>query len=186
MKVRHLTLVLALAGFAASAQVSQDDHSAHHPEVGAPPAAAAPAPAPGGVAADRYADQIKQMQDMHARMQAARTPRERSALLEEHMKLMQSGMDLMQQMGGMGMGGMGMGGMGMGGGMMGGMQGGGGMPGAAPGMQGGGAAPQAGQGMGGMMGGGMMGMHGAMERRIAMMEMMMQMMVDREAATSGK
>ena len=173
MKVRHLTLVLALAGFAASAQVSQDDHSAHHPEVGAPPTAAAPAPAPGGVAADRYADQIKQMQDMHARMQAARTPRERSALLEEHMKLMQSGMDLMQQMGGMGMGGMGMGGMGMGGGMMG-------------GMQGGGAAPQAGQGMGGMMGGGMMGMHGAMERRIAMMEMMMQMMVDREAATSGK
>ncbi len=37
-----------------------------------------------------------------------------------------------------------------------------------------------------MMGQGMMGMHGAMERRMAMMEMMMQMMVDREAATPGQ
>jgi hypothetical protein len=34
--------------------------------------------------------------------------------------------------------------------------------------------------MGGM--GGMMGMHGSMEQRMAMMEHMMQMMVDREAA----
>ncbi|HYD75689.1 MAG TPA: hypothetical protein VEC03_06490, partial [Ramlibacter sp.] len=106
MKARHLTLVLALASAAASAQVSQEDHSAHHPEGSTPPAAAAPAPAPaqaGGPPMDqRYADQMKQMQDMHARMQAAKTPRERSALMDEHMKLMQSGMDLMRQMGGMG------------------------------------------------------------------------------------
>jgi hypothetical protein len=34
--------------------------------------------------------------------------------------------------------------------------------------------------------GGMMGMHTAMERRMAMMEQMMQMMVDREAAISRK
>jgi len=36
------------------------------------------------------------------------------------------------------------------------------------------------------MGGGMMGMHAQMERRMAMMEQMMQMMVDRQAVMPSK
>lgn len=144
-----------------------EDHPAHHP----PGRAAAQAPAPGtgrpAPAPEAFERQLKAMQDMHQRMQAARTPAERAALMDEHMKLMQSGMAMMGQLrGGPGdsppRAGMGAGpGMGMG------PRGGD----AAPG------APPAGPGMQGMM-----GMHQRMEHRMAMMEQMMQMMVDREAA----
>ena len=55
--------------------------------------------------------QMKAMQDMHARMAAAKTPVERNALMGEHSKLMQDGMVMMRCTGGMqGMGGMGSGG----------------------------------------------------------------------------
>ncbi len=101
MRYRALPLVLAFAATAVSAQVSQQDHSAHHPDGGAaPPAAAAGAPPAGPVGADRYAEQMKKMQDMHVRLQSAKTPAERRALMDEHLQLMQSGMDMMAQMGG--------------------------------------------------------------------------------------
>lgn len=179
LRVLSSTLAaLALSGCAlAQAPKAEDDHSAHHPP-GAAPAAAAPgtaartAPAP-----EAFDRQMKAMQDMHQRMQAARTPAERAALMDEHMKLMQSGMAMMGQMRSAGAAGMG--------GMMGGMGGGPGMggPGMAPpaGQAAPGTPPAGAQGMGGMMGG-MMNMHAHMERRMAMMEMMMQMMVDRAAA----
>ena len=114
---------------------------------------------------------MKAMQDMHQRMQAAKTPAERMALMDEHMKLMQSGMTMMGQMRGMGaMAGPGaMGGPGNPGSM-------GMMPPQSPGA----GADQGAPGMRGMAG--MMGMHQQMERRMALMEQMMQMMVDREAA----
>ena len=48
------------------------------------------------------ADQMKAMQQMHEQMVAAKTPDERNALMAEHMKLMQSGMNMMGGMGGMG------------------------------------------------------------------------------------
>lgn len=127
---------LALAGCATGPNA--EDHAAHHP----PEAAAATVPTPAQM--DR---QMKAMQEMHDRMRAARTPEERAALMDEHMKLMQDGMAMMGRMRG------GRGGMGMG------MMGGGGM----------------GMGMGMGMGPEMMG------RRMDMMEMMMQMMMDREA-----
>ncbi len=150
---------LAIAGCAvAQTPKADEDHSAHHPP-GGPPAAAAQAPRPPATpeALDR---QMKAMQDMHQRMQSIRTPAERAALMDEHMKLMQSGMAMMGQMRGMG-------GMGM-------------MPPQAP-------ATGAGQGAPGMQGmASMMGMHQQMERRMAMMEQMMQMMVDREAAMPRK
>lgn len=153
MKHTVLALALVFAGAVAIAQVKpEEDHSAHHPAGSAPaPAAKAPAPA-GSPANDMFAEQIKKMQDIHKRMQAAKTPAERQALMDEHMKVMQSGMDMMSQMGG---------GQSMGMGSMGGAS-------------------------GGMGSGGMMDMHGAMERRMAMMEQMMQMMVDREAAMPRK
>ena len=46
--------------------------------------------------------QTKAMQAMHDKMMAAKTPEERSALMAEHMKSMQEGMDMMKGMGGMG------------------------------------------------------------------------------------
>ena len=48
------------------------------------------------------ANQMKAMQEMHAKMMATKTPEERSALMAEHMKTMQDGMDMMKGMGGMG------------------------------------------------------------------------------------
>lgn len=164
---------LLIAGCAAAqAPKTEEDHSAHHPAgataAPAPPAAAADRPAASPEAFER---QLKAMQDMHQRLQAAKTPAERAALMDEHMKLMQSGMAMMGQLrGGAGrmppMAGMGAGpGMGM----------------APPAGQAAPAGPPANPGMHGMM-----GMHDRMERRVAMMEQMMQMMVDREAASPSR
>lgn len=56
---------------------------------------------------------MQRMREMHEKMQAARTPEERAALMREHRAAMQGGMAMMGPMhgGGMGMG-MGRGGMG--------------------------------------------------------------------------
>ena len=51
---------------------------------------------------------MKAMQEMHDKMMAAKTPEERQALMADHMKSMQDGMEMMKGMGGMaGMGAMG-------------------------------------------------------------------------------
>jgi hypothetical protein len=50
--------------------------------------------------------QMKAMREMHEKMQNAKTPEERNALMTEHMKTMQDGMAMMNGMQGMG-GGMG-------------------------------------------------------------------------------
>ncbi len=112
---------LTVATFAvAQTPKTDEDHSAHHP----PGSATAPT-AVSPMAPEAIDKQMKAMQDMHQRMQSAKTPAERAALMDEHMKLMQSGMS-------------------------------------------------------------MMGMHQQMEKRMAMVEQMMQMMVDREAAKPRK
>ncbi|MES2229448.1 MAG: hypothetical protein V4540_17020 [Pseudomonadota bacterium] len=127
-------LVLALLGGCTSlpggAAKEADEHAAHHP-----PQAAARVDAP------KFDQQMKTMQEMHQKMQSARTPEERAALMQEHMKTMRDGMAMMGQMRG--------GGMGMGAGK-------------------------------GPMGGGMPMDHETMQRRMDMMEAMMQMMLDRE------
>ena len=105
-------------------------------------------PMPGGRMSDADArsfdQQMQSMQEMHRKMQAARTPKERAALREEHMKAMQGGMAMMERMKGS-------------------------MP--MP-MQ---------DSKGAMPGGKMPAEHDAMMRRMDMMQMMMQMMMDREA-----
>ena len=80
-----------------------DQHKAHHP-AGAASAGAAVKDMPGKTTPEmaRMANQKKAMQDMHAKMMAAKTPEERSALMAEHMKTMQDGMAMMKGMGGMG------------------------------------------------------------------------------------
>jgi hypothetical protein len=46
--------------------------------------------------------QMKTMHEMHGKMMNARTPAERQALMADHMKAMQGGMDMMKDMHGMG------------------------------------------------------------------------------------
>ena len=166
---------LMLAGCAAvQAPKAEEDHSAHHPvgstappATSATPVAAVDRPAPSPESVER---QLKAMQDMHQCMQAAKTPAQRGALMDEHMKLMQSGMAMMGQLRGDAggrrpMAGMGAGAMGM----------------APPTSRASPAAPPANAGTQGVM-----GMHDRMESRVTMMEQMMQMMVDREAAIPPK
>ena len=139
------TLVTVIFSGVAFAQAPKADevHSAHHPAGSAP--AASPGATPSPEAFDR---QMKAMQDMHQRMQAAKTPAERAKLMDDHMRIMRSGMAMMSQMHG-------------GTSSMAGMSG---------------MRSSTSEGMGGMM-----NMHMQMERRMAMMEQMMQMMIDREA-----
>lgn len=163
--VAGLLTTLFVAGCAvAQSPKPEDEHAGHHPgdaQSGGVTTQSAPA-ATAASAPDAFDRQMKAMQEMHKKMQAAKTPAERSALMDEHMKLMQSGMTMMGagNSGGMGMG------------MM------------QQGAQAKPAAPAASGNSG--MGGGMMGMHAQMERRMAMMEQMMQMMVDRQAAMPSR
>jgi hypothetical protein len=43
------------------------------------------------------ADHMKMMQEMHQKMMGAKTPEERTAMMQEHMKAMQGGMGMMGQ-----------------------------------------------------------------------------------------
>ena len=92
--------------------------------------------------------QMKSMRDMHEKMMRARSPEERNALKSEHAKLMQDGMAMMGGMGPDGMSGMK------------GMHGMGAMPGDTP-------APSD-----------MAARQEMMEKHMAMMQSMMQMMMD--------
>jgi hypothetical protein len=67
-----------------------DLHAAHHPGA----AASAPTAA--------MQDRMKAMREMHDKMAQAKTPEERQALMADHMKSMQGGMQMMKGMGGMG------------------------------------------------------------------------------------
>lgn len=90
---------LLAAPFAASAATpaKADEYAAHQP------AGAASAPA----AMPAQDDRMKAMREMRDKMAAATTPAERQALMADHMKAMQDGMQMMKGMSGVG----GMGGM---------------------------------------------------------------------------
>ena len=99
-------------GLAGCAQTSVDRNT--------PPAHAAPAAgmpmAGSGEHMARMDEQMKTMQSMHDKMMQSMTPEQRSALMAEHMKVMQDSMAMMgSMMGKGGMGGIGAieGGMGM-------------------------------------------------------------------------
>ena len=141
---------LCLAVIASShavAAAAPDEHAAHHP------AAAASQPAPD---AGKFSEQMARMQEMHQKMQAAKTPEERAAVMKEHWQVMQGGMAMMGQMQGC----MEMHGPGMG---------------TPPNRPKGARKPMPRDGMGAE--------HDAMQHRMDMMEMMMQMMMDRQEAT---
>ncbi len=96
--VRSLSLALAMAAIGASTWAAQD------------PAGADSAPASNSMSGKsspgtaRMDTQMKAMREMHDKMMAAKTPEERTALMADHMKIMQDGMTMM---GGMSPGGMG-------------------------------------------------------------------------------
>lgn len=129
-----------------------------------PPAASRNAPT-----VEQMNAQMQRMQSLHEQWAAAKTPQERQQLMSAHRQAMQEGMAMMAPM---------MGSAGMGGrqGMMGAGPGKGGAPGmgGTPGMGGG-------QGKGGAMAPGGAGPSmEMMERRLDMMQMMMQMMMDQQ------
>lgn len=149
-----VALCVASAALGALAQ-SADEHKDHHPaDAGAPaqavkppvqsPAQTAPAPAQNAAGMAHMDQHMKSMQVMHDKMVAAKTPEERQALMAEHMRLMQQGMAMMKDMGGMG-----------------------------------GKGPMAGMPSGAGMGGNMADRQQTLEKRMDMMESMMQMMMDR-------
>ena len=101
--VRPLSFALALFAAGAPSWAAQhDQYKAHHPAGSASAAAAKAMPGKTTPEMARMANQMKAMQEMHDKMMAAKTPEERSALMAEHMKTMQSGMEMMKSMGGMG------------------------------------------------------------------------------------
>jgi hypothetical protein len=92
-------ILAAPLGASAATPPKADEHAGHHPEV----AASAPKPAVDG--------RMKAMHDMRDKMASAKTPAERQALMADHMKAMQDGMQMMKDMSGMSDMGAGMGGM---------------------------------------------------------------------------
>ena len=168
-------LAISLCSLAASAQTSAE-HEQHHPD-GAVPATAPSAPVTAEQQMSTMDQQLQRMRDMSRKLAQAKTPQERQALLAEHHKTMQAGMQLMGQQQAMPMTG-----MGMGMGMMGGASN---MPSAKPGgnreLPDSGASP-----MGPQMMMGMMQRHAMMEKRMEMMQAMMQMMMDRMPADANR
>jgi len=114
MKLPHslaFALVIAAIGAPVWAGPQVDQHQGHHPpgtsESPAPTPAPASKPAPGTPSTDmaRMDAQMKVMREMHSKMMGAKTHEERNAVMAEHLKAMQGGMDMMNKMfpGGMGM-----------------------------------------------------------------------------------
>ena len=102
MKTIHTFLMLSTAvlltacanpnapGAGPMSTANADQHAAHR-------AAAAPSGAPSAMH-----DHMKDMQAMRDKMMNAKTPAERQALMDEHMKTMHEGMAMMKGMKGMG------------------------------------------------------------------------------------
>ena len=164
--VQSLALALALSTIGVSTWAAQHDQKQSPPTTGAPSGPASSKVMPGKPGPDMASmdTQMKAMQAMHDKMMAAKTPEERNALMGEHLKTMQDSMRMMNGTAD-GMGGM------MGdkmGGMKGDMKG---------GLKG---------GMKGGLKGGMAARQQMMEKRLDMMQAMMQMMTDRLPATPAK
>ena len=99
-----LSLALASATVSTFALAAADEkHDAHHPAGAASAAATTGAPDTAKPDMARMDMQMKGMAEMHDKMMAAKTPEERKALMEQHMKTMQEGMGMMKGMAAAGM-----------------------------------------------------------------------------------
>jgi hypothetical protein len=90
-------MVIAMA-FVPAYAATDAEHAAHHPAGSASAPATKAGMAKSNMDMQRMDMQIKGMQEMHEKMMAAKTPEERSALMADHMKTMQSGMGMMTEM----------------------------------------------------------------------------------------
>ena len=137
--MRHILTFIAAATFAVSAgsvlAATEAEHAGHHPAGKTAPVDTA-----------KYDQNMGRMKEMHEKMQAAKTPEERTSLMKEHMASMKGGMAMMGE-----------------------MKGGTSMPGTKKGSAAKGDMPMN---------------HQSMQRRMDMMEMMMQMMMDRESVAA--
>ena len=113
--VRTISIFSAVAAITMTAPAwaaNDEQHDSHHPASAASEQITQASPSTPGIGKGMGgmapmqggADQMKAMQQMHDQMMAAKTPEERNALMAEHMKLMQNGMNMMGGMGGMGAG----------------------------------------------------------------------------------
>jgi hypothetical protein len=84
-------VLLAPLGGSAAGSARAEEHGAHPLAV----AASAPTPAPG--AAMQTPPELSAMREMRDKMAAARSPDERQALMAEHMKAMQDGLQMMKR-----------------------------------------------------------------------------------------
>jgi len=110
-----LSLAIAAAAFGAYAQTDAE-HVQHHPAEVTKKASKAPVAKTNPLVKESMTamdSKMKAMREMHEKMMVAKTPEERRALMAEHMKVMQDGMNMMGSMSKMddmkGMGGMGSG-----------------------------------------------------------------------------
>lgn len=158
-----LLSVIGLAGpvvLAAEPPVPQDPHHPDDQKTDVKPEVSAT----NSDAMQKADLQMTAMMDIHTRLMNAKTPEERNALMAEQMKVMQDGMAMMTNMSKDAKG------------MMSGM-----MSGMMMGNQG-----KDGNAMMSGIQGGMMQHHQMMDKRIDMMQMMMQMMMDRLPAEPKK
>ena len=99
MSSHHFTAGLSVAaalavpfGALAENPSKADEHAGHHPD------SAVSAPAQSAAIEGK----MEAMRQMHEKMMNAKTPEERQALMQDHMKAMQGGMQMMRGMSGMG------------------------------------------------------------------------------------
>lgn len=183
--MKRLLLCLLVSGtfsvLPVMAQDKQDEHASHHPQGAAAQDGAPDAAEQKGQA---MMDNMKKIQALMARIHATTDPAEREALMKEHLKAMREQANMMHAMA-EDMGGM----MGDKGGMMGDKDG---MMGDGGGMMGNESESDKGKPSDGtssekkkgMMMGGMMKMHQMMQKRMGMMQMMIEQMLEREAVES--
>ncbi|PHV03900.1 hypothetical protein CSQ96_28645 [Janthinobacterium sp. BJB412] len=94
IKALCLAVTLSTAPLGANALAGDPPPDPHHPQASATKAAPAPAPQPPA----KVDAQMKTMREMHEKMTSAKTPKERAALMGEHMKAMRDGMATMEAM----------------------------------------------------------------------------------------
>jgi hypothetical protein len=98
--MKHLTplaLSLVLASVSTSVLAQTEPHVSHHP-VPVAPATTAPAPDAAVSAMDRLLDHMAAMREMHEKVMAVKTPKERNALLAAETKMMQDAMKMLSEL----------------------------------------------------------------------------------------
>ena len=96
-----LPLVMAAAAFGAYAQ-TDSQHVQHHPADSVKKAAVVKPKASVKESMAAMDSQMNVMREMHEKMMAAKTQEERNALMADHAKAMQDGMNMMGSMASMG------------------------------------------------------------------------------------